>query len=108
MLNVVFVDSSGLSRELAAAEGDTLMETAIAHDLPGIVGFCGGMCRCGTCHCYIGAEWAKRLPEAGEDELDTLRRVLDRRPDSRLGCQIELDASLDGLTVELPRRQPPT
>ncbi|HMK87072.1 MAG TPA: 2Fe-2S iron-sulfur cluster-binding protein [Steroidobacteraceae bacterium] len=82
------------------------METAIAHDIPGIVGFCGGMCRCGTCHCYVGEDWADRIPAANEDELDTLRRVLDRRPESRLGCQIRLDASLEGLTVSLPARQP--
>jgi len=105
-MHLVLIDPSGTSHELCATEGETLMETAITHDVPGIVGFCGGMCRCGTCHCYVGADWVERIPVADEDELDTLRRVLERRPESRLGCQIRLDASLEGLTVSLPARQP--
>lgn len=106
MVRVVLIDPSGRSHELDATAGDTLMETAIAHDVPGIIGFCGGMCRCATCHCYVGEDWARSIPAASEDELDTLRRVLERRPESRLGCQIRLDARLEGLKVSLPARQP--
>jgi 2Fe-2S ferredoxin len=29
----------------------------------------------------------------------------ERRPGSRLACQVELTAALDGLTVTLPQRQ---
>jgi 2Fe-2S ferredoxin len=81
------------------------MEAAIANEIPSIVGFCGGMCACGTCHCYPALDWAVKLPPPDDNEQDTLKRVLDRRPSSRLGCQIRLDASLDGLLVELPARQ---
>ena len=105
VIKVTFIDAEGGEHGVAANAGSTLMESAITHEIPSIVGFCGGMCACGTCHCYVPAAWAARLAAADENELDTLQRVLDRRPESRLGCQIRLDASLDGLVVSLPARQ---
>lgn len=105
MPNVTFIDSNGAARTVDAAEGGTLMETAIAHEIPGIVGFCGGMCSCGTCHCYVPEAWAARLPSPDENELDTLKRVLERRDSSRLACQLRIGSALDGLTVSLPAKQ---
>ncbi|MFI4888927.1 MAG: 2Fe-2S iron-sulfur cluster-binding protein [Steroidobacterales bacterium] len=105
MIHVTFVDAGGTRYAIEAQEGCTLMEAAIANEVPSIVGFCGGMCACGTCHCYPAGDWAHRLPPADDNELDTLKRVPDRRPSSRLGCQIRLDTNLNGLVVELPIRQ---
>ncbi len=105
MPNVTFVAPDGRARTCAAEDGATLMETAIAHEVEGIVAFCGGMCSCGTCHCYLPDAWAERVPPPDENELDTLKRVLDRRPSSRLACQLRLDAALEGLTVTVPARQ---
>jgi 2Fe-2S ferredoxin len=105
MVKVTFVDVRGMRFAVEAAEGSTLMEAAITNEVPSIVGFCGGMCSCGTCHCYPAPVWAAMLPPADENEQDTLSRVLDRRTTSRLGCQIRLQASLSGLVVELPERQ---
>lgn len=105
MPTVTFIDSTGQSRTVEAHEGSTLMEAAIEHEIPGIVAFCGGMCACGTCHCYVPAEWAARLPEPDENESDTLKRVIERRESSRLACQIRVRADLDGMTVTTPARQ---
>lgn len=105
MPNVTFIDSNGQSRTVEAQEGGTLMEAAIEHEIPGIVAFCGGMCACGTCHCYVPPEWAARLPASDENESDTLKRVLERRESSRLACQIRISAALEGLTVTTPARQ---
>jgi 2Fe-2S ferredoxin len=105
MVKVTFIEAGGKSRSIEAEDGMTLMEAAIANEVPSIVGFCGGMCVCGTCHCYPAPDSAARLPPPDENEQDTLRHVLDRRPSSRLGCQIRLDPSLDGLVIELPARQ---
>ena len=105
MPDVTFVDAKGRSRVVGARDGSTVMETATENDLPSIIGFCGGMCSCGTCHCYVPSPWAERLTPPDANELDTLEHVLDRKPTSRLGCQIRLRADLDGLTVELPARQ---
>ncbi len=104
-VRVVFIDPQGVRHDVTARTGMTAMECAIEHEIPGIVAFCGGMCSCGTCHCYVEPAWAQRLAPPDGNELDTLRRVLERRPDSRLGCQIRLDATLDGLTLQVPARQ---
>jgi 2Fe-2S ferredoxin len=105
MIKVTFVDASGVEYAIEATAGTTVMEAAIANEIPSIIGFCGGMCACGTCHCYPAAEWAGKLAPADDNEKDTLKRVLDWRPSSRLGCQIRLDATLNGLVVDLPTRQ---
>lgn len=105
IISVTFVDAQGAEITVTAQEGSTLMEAAIANEVPSIVGFCGGMCVCGTCHCYADGAWTAKLPPIDDNEEDTLKHVLNRRTTSRLGCQIRLDASLNGLTVELPVRQ---
>jgi len=105
MVKLTFIDSTGAEFGVDASAGVSVMEAAIANDIPSIVGFCGGMSACGTCHCYPAALWAQKLPPPLDNEIDTLKRVLDRHPESRLGCQIRLHASLDGLLVRLPARQ---
>jgi 2Fe-2S ferredoxin len=105
MVEVTFIDAEGAQFPVQSPEGSSLMEAAIAHDVPSIVGFCGGMCACGTCHCYPAPDWVSRLTDVSENEADTLKRVLERRAVSRLACQIRLDDRLDGLVVHLPPRQ---
>jgi 2Fe-2S ferredoxin len=105
MVDVTFIDAEGAQFPVQSPEGSTLMEAAIAHDVPSIVGFRGGMCACGTCHCYPAPDWVSRLTDVSENEADTLKRVLERRAVSRLACQIRLDDRLDGLVVHLPPRQ---
>jgi 2Fe-2S ferredoxin len=105
MVDVTFIDAEGAQFPVQSPGGTTLMEAAIAHDVPSIVGFCGGMCACGTCHCYPAPDWVSRLTAVSENEEDTLKRVLERRAVSRLACQIRLDDRLDGLVVHLPPRQ---
>jgi 2Fe-2S ferredoxin len=105
MVEVTFIDADGVPFAVTSPAGTTLMEAAIASDVPSIVGFCGGQCACGTCHCYPAPDWLSRLPSVTDNEEDTLKRVLERRSVSRLACQIRLDDRLDGLVVHLPPRQ---
>ena len=66
----------------------------------GIAAICGGQCACATCHCFIAADWAARLPPADEDEV-ALVSCLDHYDPmrSRLTCQIEVTDGLDGLAL---------
>jgi 2Fe-2S ferredoxin len=75
------------------------MEGAIDHDVPGIVAECGGACACATCHAYIGDAWLPRLRPADDMEDAMLDSARDRRPNSRLTCQIEMTEELDGIEV---------
>ncbi|HYF59852.1 MAG TPA: 2Fe-2S iron-sulfur cluster-binding protein [Burkholderiaceae bacterium] len=103
MPSIVFVLPDGSERTVDAAAGTSVMLAAVDHDIPGIVGECGGCASCATCHVWVDPSWVDRLPPPDEIEDDLLGYAdAERRPGSRLGCQIEVDASLDGLRVEVP------
>ena len=57
---------------------------------------------CSTCHVVVARAWFSQLPRASEDEEDMLDLATGVRPTSRLACQIELSAALDGLEVTIP------
>jgi 2Fe-2S ferredoxin len=91
---------------LVVIAGASIMEAVTARGIPGIIGECGGNAMCATCHVYVDATWLARLPPVAPDEDALLDGTAeDRRPESRLGCQIRLGPDLDGLTVRLPARQ---
>ena len=103
MPTVTFVLPDGSERRIDVVAGTSVMLAAVEHDLPGIVGECGGCASCATCHVYVDAAWVERLEPADEVEDDLLGfAAAPRRAGSRLACQIEVDASLDGLRVEIP------
>jgi 2Fe-2S ferredoxin len=103
--SILYVEADGTEHRVEAEPGLSLMEGAILNEVPGIVGLCGGICSCATCHCYIGDEWAAKLDSPTEGELAMLERAVDRRPDSRLGCQVAMTEALDGIVVRLPAHQ---
>jgi ferredoxin, 2Fe-2S len=51
---------------------------------------CGGVCACSTCHVWVKKGF-ESLNEMGDCEEDILDRAYDVKPQSRLGCQAELD-----------------
>ena len=65
-------------------------------------GTCEGQMACSTCHVIVDPDWFPRLPEAVEEEEDMLDFAAGVQRTSRLSCQIELTAELDGLTVSIP------
>ena len=82
------------------------MRGAIDHNLQGIDAECGGCLSCATCHVYVDEDFFRLLAPASADELELLTGVAaERRPQSRLSCQIPMTAALDGLTVHMPERQ---
>jgi len=76
-----------------------LMEVCKAYELP-VLGTCGGMALCSTCHVYVQTD--HELPEITEDEEAILDQAFFVDDDtSRLGCQIHMTESLEGLIVKL-------
>lgn len=103
MASVTYVEHGGTRHEVDVAEGDSVMQGALNHMVGGIAAECGGGLACATCHCYVDDAWIARItpPSRTEDEmLDAV--AAERRPGSRLSCQILIDAALDGLVVHLP------
>ena len=66
-----------------------------------IEAICGGQCICSTCHVYIDPEWAASLPARGDAEQVLVEDSGHFREESRLSCQVEYEAALDGLKLEL-------
>ena len=105
MPKITYVTQSGEEQVVDASVGMTVMRAAIANAVPGIDADCGGACACATCHVYVDPAWFDRLPKPQGAEADMLDFVLDRRDTSRLSCQIDVTADLDGLRVTTPASQ---
>lgn len=106
MPDLTFVLPDGREIGFEAPEGASLMQAATGYGIDGIVAECGGQARCATCHVYVDPGWAGRLPPIGRDEEAMLAlTAAERRPTSRLACQIRITADLQGLRVEVPERQ---
>ena len=78
-----------------------LMEIVRLYELvpEGTIGICGGMAMCASCQCYVQS--SHLLPEITADEEAMLSEALNVKPNSRLGCQIQINTEMDGLEVEL-------
>lgn len=107
MPNVTYIESNGASHVIDVPLGENVMRGALYNNVDGIVGECGGGLSCATCHCYVDDAWAEKVgTPTSQDEVDLLEGVsAERKPTSRLSCQIVMDESLDGLVVHLPESQ---
>lgn len=103
MPKVIFHDVDGRRRELDVELGTTLMEAAVDNDVAGIVAECGGACACATCHAYVGDAWVGKLAPLSDMEDAMLDSAADRRPNSRLTCQIEVTDEIDGIELVVAR-----
>jgi ferredoxin, 2Fe-2S len=102
---VIFIEPSGARREIDAPIGITLMEAAVRNGVHGILAQCGGACACATCHVYVDRAWLGRLEPREEIEEGMLECAWQRRENSRLSCQIQITAKLEGLEVTIPQQQ---
>ena len=106
MAEVRFIADDGSEKVLDVQPGNTLMMAAVFDGITAIEGVCGGCLSCATCHVYVDEQWRERLPDPSADELRMLNEVAaERRPGSRLSCQIEMREDLAGLVVRTPARQ---
>jgi ferredoxin len=102
MLRVTFVLPGGREIRAEARPGETLLDVA-RHEAIAIEGACGGSMACATCHVIVDPADFERLPAASPEEEDMLDLAESLAATSRLGCQIELSAALDGLVVTVPQ-----
>jgi 2Fe-2S ferredoxin len=105
MPRIVFLQPDGVRREIQASEGISLMEAARLNNVTGVVAQCGGACACATCHVYVDAAWLGRLAPPEDMEEGMLETAWHPRENSRLSCQVQITAQLDGLEVTVPQRQ---
>lgn len=89
---VQFITANGETIEVTGTPGQSIMEIALANNVVGIDAECGGCCTCCTCHAYVDDAWFDTLDKASEDEEMLLEFAWERAPNSRLTCQIAMQA----------------
>jgi ferredoxin len=57
------------------------------------------MAMCASCQCYLLNN--VKVPEKSDDEDAMLWEAFNVKENSRLGCQIQITAGIDGLELEL-------
>jgi 2Fe-2S ferredoxin len=106
MPQVTFIAHDGSQSIVDIKPGESVMFGATQGGITGIVGECGGFCSCATCHIYVDDAWLAKLPPMTEHEDEMLEgTVSERKPGSRLSCQISVTDELDGLVVHTPEQQ---
>ena len=103
MPKVTFVQANGNRSTVDVKEGQSVMRAAIDNNIPGIIAECGGSCSCATCHVYVDDADMGRMGTVAADEAEMLDGVAaERKASSRLSCQIEVSAAMDGITIHIP------
>jgi 2Fe-2S ferredoxin len=97
MPKVTFRGGPDGERTVETERGRTLLAIAEDHDVK-MGSACGGVCACSSCHCYV-VEGEDSLEEPTDKENDRLDMGFDVRPNSRLGCQVEVGD--EDLVIEL-------
>jgi ferredoxin, 2Fe-2S len=98
-LNIVTRD--GTERTVEGRAGWSVMENIRDNGFDELLALCGGCCSCATCHVHVDPEWIEAVGPPKPDEDDLLDTSDHRVATSRLSCQIEFSAELDGLRVQI-------
>jgi len=106
MPSITYVHPDGARQVLDVPAGTSVMRAAILNNIDGIVAECGGEMMCATCHVYVEEGQLGRTPAQSDDEKAMLEfAASERRPNSRLSCQLVVTPEMDGLVVYLPETQ---
>jgi 2Fe-2S ferredoxin len=105
MPKITYIADDGTSRTVDVPVGWTVMEGAVKNRVPGIDADCGGACACATCHVYVDASWFDKLPPREDMEQSMLDFAQEVKQNSRLSCQLQVTAAMDGLVVKTPKTQ---
>lgn len=105
MPRIIYIDANDNQFEAEVDVGSNVMEGAVDNMIDGILGECGGVMSCATCHCYVDENWLGKLPPMSEQEEDMLDMAIEPKDNSRLSCQLEVTEELDGLVVHMPKSQ---
>ena len=106
MPKVTFVKPNDSRIEVDIPVGTSVMRGALNGGIDGIIGDCGGQASCATCHVFVEGDFAGALPPVSAEEDEMLDcAAADRRPNSRLSCQVIMTEAFEGLVVQIPDDQ---
>ncbi|XP_070813914.1 adrenodoxin-like [Chaetodon trifascialis] len=102
-VTVHFINRDGEKITVKGSPGDSLLDVVINEDLDfDGFGACEGTLACSTCHLIFDEDVYKNLGRVTDEELDMLDLAYGLTDTSRLGCQICLTKSLDGMVARVP------
>ena len=105
MAKITYIEHNGTNHTVDVQNGLTVMEGAVQNNIPGIDADCGGSMACATCHVYVKEDWFNRIPKKENGEEDMIDMAYEPNKFSRLSCQITVSDEIDGLVVQLPKKQ---
>ena len=100
MTKIKFISAAGEEQTIETDEPN-LMLAAVENGVDGILGDCGGVASCATCHLIVDESWIDKTGRATEAEMEILGFENNATDNSRLGCQVEITAELDGVVVRV-------
>ncbi|XP_035006383.1 adrenodoxin [Hippoglossus stenolepis] len=102
-VTVNFINRDGEKVTVKGSPGDSLLDVVINEDLDfDGFGACEGTLACSTCHLIFDEDVYKNLGPVTDEELDMLDLAYGLSDTSRLGCQICLTKSLEGMVARVP------
>ncbi|HEV2816395.1 MAG TPA: 2Fe-2S iron-sulfur cluster-binding protein [Allosphingosinicella sp.] len=101
MPSLTILTRDGTEHEVEARVGWSVMENIRDNGFDELLALCGGCCSCATCHVHVDPDWFERVGPRKPDEDDLLDTSDHKIATSRLSCQIEFTAALDGLRVQI-------
>lgn len=101
MPKMTFITHYNQSHEVNMPEGVSIMQGSKLFPFA-LEGACGGFMGCATCHVMIPEPWFSRLPAPSEQEEEVLDVAFNITTISRLGCQVVVDNTMEGMVVNLP------
>ncbi|MFC4948620.1 2Fe-2S iron-sulfur cluster-binding protein [Pseudonocardia sp. GCM10023141] len=105
MPTVTYTHDDGSQQTVEMAVATNVMRAALANQVPGIVGECGGSATCGTCHVYVDHSTEKFTPPSGDEEDMLDWTAAPRAGNSRLSCQLVPIQAGTELVVRVPDKQ---
>lgn len=101
MPQLIVVTRDGTETIVEGEAGLSVMEVIRDAGFDELLALCGGCCSCATCHVLVDPAFADALPAMSADEDDLLDSSDHRGATSRLSCQLQFGAALDGLRVTI-------
>jgi 2Fe-2S ferredoxin len=106
MPTVHFIHPNGQTTSLEVDVGKNVMSTCRDHDFSEVLAECGGSALCATCHVYIDEAQVDVFSLPNEVENQMLEFVAsERRPTSRLSCQLTINEQCNNLKIYFPLQQ---
>ena len=102
-IKVIFITPDGAEQVEQGEVGMSVLQLAQENGID-MEGACEGNMACSTCHVIVDPAYFPRLSVASEEEEEMLDLATGLKATSRLGCQIVLEKTLNGLRLHLPKQ----